>query len=189
MGMPDDFKRIVQGTYEIVGSQKEQEESKFENSFEESKQDLYFHDGLVRIDFRSFMKAVVRPFVYQTAKDYTAIKIIDVLMLIHQKLTILATINRQSLTYFYQSQNESELNDFGVFSEVFIQLFNSQAPDEAKLEIPIDFPQGLFNKTFSSVSTFFEKLSDQAQNKLDEVYPKKVLVPVHKGKSTTEIHN
>ena len=79
--------------------------------------------------------------------------------------------------------NEDDLNDFTVFQTFFIGLFNKDQPEETKLDINEEIPNQIFSMTFSAVSTdFYEDLSTLAQNELDEIYPRKVLVPTNPSK-------
>jgi len=79
--------------------------------------------------------------------------------------------------------NEDDLNDFTVFQTFFIGLFNKDQPEETKLDINEEIPNQIFSMTFSAVSTYFyEDLSTLAQNELDEIYPRKVLVPTNPSK-------
>jgi hypothetical protein len=79
MSLPEDIRSIAKDFIIIDDIEKENTEEVKQPENVSVKE-----DSLIRIDYKNFLKAVTRPFIYQVAKDYSAISVIDLLSLIHE---------------------------------------------------------------------------------------------------------
>lgn len=147
--------------------------SKLDNSFDHHRRDVeQYYEG-IRVDYNEFLKQVNRPTIYESSKNI-GIGVMNFLNMMMDALTHISTQTRKCLAYYYMTQNEGDLNDITKFIDFYSSCFNSRPLDDVVINIDPEIPTQIFNSTFSSTSEeFYEALSQEAKQKLDELYPTK----------------
>jgi hypothetical protein len=149
------------------------------DSFDAYKHDYQSDDARIRVDYREFIKAVTRPFVLEVAKVYTGMPVTAVLSTMLDSLVYVASINRVSLSHFYQTQVEADLNNVKDFEVFYDKIFNEKLVDDVKLDYNPEIANTVFNNTFMATGTdFYDTLSADANEQLNILYPRKVYIPV-----------
>jgi len=136
----------------------------FKSQFEDYSHDEKFRNDRIRINYKDYMREICRPFVLEVAKDYTGIKLNDVLNVMFDSLAYVASYHRIGMMNYYQSADESELNNIDKFQQFMLNMFITGNESQVPLEFegdPVHEP--IFFNTFSQVSRkVFEQMSQDA---------------------------